>query len=56
MEDVSCRLHELIAALDRRAPRTGDASEVAIARDAATLRLRAVNRLAELAVGAPDAD
>ena len=50
------RLRELIAALDRRAPRTGAVTEPAIARDAA-LRERAVDRLAEIAdqpTSAPD--
>ena len=51
------RLRELIAALDRRAPRTGAVTEPAIARDAAALRERAVDRLAEIAdqpTSAPD--
>jgi hypothetical protein len=43
------RLRELIAALDRRAPRVERPAESAIARDAAVLRARAVNRLAEIA-------
>lgn len=42
-------LEELIAALDRRVPRLERAAEAAIARDAAALRAKAVNRLAELA-------
>jgi hypothetical protein len=42
------RLEELIAALDRRVPRVEQAGEVAIARDAAALRAKAFNRLAEL--------
>ena len=41
-------LEDLIAALDRRVPRVEQAGEVAIARDAAALRARAVARLAEL--------
>jgi hypothetical protein len=46
-------LRELIAALDRRVPRVEQAGEAAIARDAATLREKAMKRLAELAeVGA----
>ena len=44
-------LEELIAALDRRLPRVQQAGEAAIARDAAALRAKAVERLAELAVG-----
>lgn len=43
------KLEELIAALDRRVPRVAYAGEVAIARDAAALRAKAVERLAELA-------
>jgi hypothetical protein len=45
-------LEELIAALDRRVPGVEHAGEAAIARDAAALRARAVERLAELAAGA----
>jgi hypothetical protein len=41
-------LEELIAALDRRVPRVELAGEAAIARDAAALRAKAVERLAEL--------
>jgi hypothetical protein len=41
-------LQELIAALDRRLPNMEQAGEVAIARDAAALRAKAVDRLAEL--------
>lgn len=41
-------LEELIAALDRRVPRVEQAGEVDIARDAAALRAKAVERLAEL--------
>lgn len=41
-------LQELIAALDRRLPAVEQAGEVAIARDAAALRTRALRRLAEL--------
>ena len=41
-------LRELIAALDRRVPRVERAGEPAIARDAAALREKAVNRLAEI--------
>jgi hypothetical protein len=42
------RLHELIAALDRRVPRIERVGEVAIARDAATLRKKALDRIAQL--------
>jgi hypothetical protein len=41
-------IHELIAALDRRLPQSERAGAVAIARDAAALRARAIERLAEL--------
>ena len=41
-------LHELIAALDRRAPRFERDGEVAIARDAAALKDAALQRIAEL--------
>ena len=52
--DLARELRELIAALDRRVPRVEQAGEAAIARDAATLREKAMKRLAELAeVGAP---
>ena len=40
-------LHELIAALDRRAPLSRK-GEACIARDAAALRARALERIAEL--------
>jgi hypothetical protein len=46
--DLAGQLHELIAALDRRVPRVGHASEDAIVRDAAALREKAVQRLKEL--------
>jgi hypothetical protein len=46
--DAVSELRELIAALDRRVPRAERAGEAAIARDAAALRDRAVERLAEL--------
>lgn len=39
-------LEELIAALDRRLPRVGQAGEAAIAHEAASLRAKAVDRLA----------
>ena len=42
-------LEELIAALDRRVPRVEQAGEADIARDAAALRAKAFDRLAELA-------
>jgi len=41
-------LKELIDALDRRLPRVEQAGEAAIARDAAALREKAVQRLTEL--------
>jgi hypothetical protein len=41
-------LRELIDALDRRVPQIQRAGEIAIARDAAALRARAVKRLEEL--------
>ena len=44
-----CELEELIAAIDRRLPRLDWAGEGAIAREAAALRAKAVERLAELA-------
>jgi hypothetical protein len=44
-------LEELIAALDRRVPRVEQAGEATIAREAAALRARAVDRLAELRSG-----
>lgn len=43
------RLEELIAAVDRRVPRAERAGEAAIAREAAALRAKAVDRLAEVA-------
>ena len=41
-------LHELIAALDRRLPQVQRAGEAAIARDAAALKAKALERIAEL--------
>jgi hypothetical protein len=41
-------LEELIAALDRRVPRVEAAGEAAIAREAAALRAKAVERLRQL--------
>ena len=46
--DVARELRELIAALDRRVPRVDQAGEAAIARDAAALREKALQRLREL--------
>jgi hypothetical protein len=48
-QELRRELEELIAALDRRVPRVERAGEAAIARDAAALREKAVERLAELA-------
>ena len=48
VSDLARELHELIAALDRRLPRVEQAGEEAIARDAAALREKAVQRLKEL--------
>ena len=42
------RLHELVAALDRRSPRPERTSEHQIARDSAELRSRAVAQIAHL--------
>ena len=41
-------LLELIAALDRRVPQAQRAGEASIARDAAALKARALNRITEL--------
>ena len=41
-------LRELIAALDKRVPRIERVGEASIARDAAALRKKALERLAEL--------
>jgi hypothetical protein len=41
-------LHELIAALDRRVPHVERIGEIAIAREARTLREKALQRIAEL--------
>lgn len=46
--ELTRELEELIAALDRRVPRVEQAGEAAIARDAAALRAKAFDRLAEL--------
>jgi hypothetical protein len=45
---LAIRLHELIAAIDRRRPRPDRPGEAAIARDAAGLRAAAVARLAQM--------
>ena len=47
--ELSRALHELIAALDRRVPRAGEAGAAAIVRDADSLREQARKRLAALA-------
>ena len=41
-------LYELIAALDRRLPQVARAGEAAIVRDAAALRMKALQRITEL--------
>ena len=46
--DLVRELQELIAALDRRLPRVEQAGEASIARDAAALREKAMNRIAAL--------
>jgi len=46
--ELTRELEELIAALDRRVPRVEQAGEAAIARDAAALRAKAFDRLAQL--------
>jgi hypothetical protein len=48
-------LEELIAALDLRVPRMQHAGEAAIARDAATLRTSALERIAQLRLDATHA-
>lgn len=49
MSDANIRiLHELIEALDRRLPQVERAGEAAIARDAAALKDRALERIAEI--------
>jgi hypothetical protein len=47
--ELTRALEELIVALDRRVPRVERAGEAAIARDAAALRAKAFERLAEIA-------
>ena len=51
--ELARELEELIAALDRRVPRVEQVGELEIARDAAALRAKAVDRLAELAMKRP---
>ena len=48
LNELTRELHELIAALDARVPRVEQAGEAIIARDAAALREKAVQRLREL--------
>ena len=48
------RLRELIGALDRRVPHIERLGEIAIARDAATLRKKALDRIAQLEAASPD--
>lgn len=47
-------LLELIAALDRRVPQVQRAGEVSIARDAAALKARALQRIEELKGQSPE--
>ena len=47
------RLHEVIAALDRRAPQPLRSDEATIAQAAAALRREAIARLVELGFAAP---
>jgi hypothetical protein len=47
--ELTRELEDLIAALDRRVPRVERVGEADIARDAAALRAKAVDRLAEIA-------
>ena len=49
--ELARELEELIAAIDRRMPRLDRAGEAAIVRQAAVLRAKAVELLAELAHG-----
>lgn len=48
--ELTCELEELIGALDRRVPRVEQAGDADIARDAAALRAKAVERLADVSV------
>ena len=50
---LAARLHELIAALDRRRPRPERPGEAAIARASAELRSEAIARLAALDAAPP---
>jgi hypothetical protein len=50
------QLRELIAALDRRVPQIQRAGEVSIARDASTLKGRALKRIEELEGKPPQAE
>lgn len=52
-EELARELRELIAALDRRMPRVEQAGEAAIARDAAALREKAMERLTAITGHAP---
>jgi len=59
LNDLARRLGELIAALDRRVPHAERSTEAAIAKDTASLREKAVTRLAEIEdqpPAAPDND
>ena len=47
-------LRELIAALDRRVPHIERIGEIGIARDAATLKKKALDRIAQLEASAED--
>jgi hypothetical protein len=49
------RLHELIAALDRRVSNEERVGEISVVRAAAALRIQALNRLIELERNACDA-
>jgi hypothetical protein len=53
--DVIARVRELIEALDRRVPQLEREGEAAIARDAAALKQKALQRIAELQTAAPAA-
>jgi hypothetical protein len=55
-DELARELEELIAALDRRVPRVEQAGEAAIARDAAALRAKAIERLAQLSAEPAGAD
>ncbi len=51
--ELTRRLQELVTALDARVRRVEQAGELAIARDAAALRAKAIKRLDELAALGP---